>query len=68
MIWETMDEFRRYICDTCESNDWYCPADCDFLEKAKKYPIDKINKAFEDCGEDIFKLCRIVRENELVTK
>lgn len=61
MTWGTIEEFRKYICDTCESNDWYCTDDCEFLEKAMKYPIERINKAFEDCEEDIVKLCRRIK-------
>ena len=55
-MWNNIDDFCSYICGTCTANDWYCPNECDFLEKARNYPIERINRAFDDCGEDFRKL------------
>ena len=54
---DTMRDFCHFLCDRC-TNDWYCPTDCDLLEKVKRYPLERINKAFIDCEEDVVKLTR----------
>lgn len=59
--WEKIDEFASFVCSRCITNDWYCPTECDFLTKARQYPIERINKAFEDCEEDDVKLCKRIK-------
>ena len=55
------DEFAERVCEGCVANDWYCPTECNFLEKARTYPIERINKAFEYCDEDMFKTCKLIQ-------
>lgn len=61
-MWTSIEEFCGYVCDNCTANDWYCPTDCKFLEKAKRYPIERINKAYEDCGEDEYRLYKRIKD------
>ena len=57
----TMHDFKMYVCNNCTGNDWYCPSDCDFLIKAEKYPLERINKAWRDTEYDLQRLMRRIK-------
>ena len=59
--WDSIDTFAQEICYRCTANEWYCPTECDFLIKARRYPIDRINKTFNECGEDYRKLTQRIK-------
>ena len=58
---ETFDEFRRAVCVSCTANDWYCPTDCEFLEKAAKLDFRDIQKSYVRNDGDIVKVSRFIR-------
>ena len=44
---ETIDNFCSYVCNCACSNDWYCPKECDLLEKARKMPFVEYDNTLE---------------------
>lgn len=55
-----IDAFCRRACDTCNANDWYCPAECDTLEKARRMPFEKIRDAYVRHEGDIVRVFRYI--------
>ena len=62
---ETIDNFCSYVCNCACSNDWYCPKECDMLEKARKMPFEKINKKWIEHDGNIQKLARYIKQYRL---
>lgn len=61
-----IDIFCSQCCDNCTANDWYCPSECDFLEKARKLDFDRIVKSFARNDGDFRKVCRYIMTTKLV--
>ncbi len=59
------DRFREEFCRVCTANDWYCPSDCDVLEKARKLDYDRILKAYTRNGGDLNKVCRYIKRTKI---
>lgn len=47
---ETIDNFCSYVCNCACSNDWYCPKECDLLEKALELACKEITGSCEYCS------------------
>ena len=62
---ETIDNFCSYVCNCACSNDWYCPKECDLLEKARKMPFEKINKKWIEHDGDIIKVERYIKQYKI---
>ena len=61
---ENFEQFKSFACIHC-NNEWYCPSDCDLLEKARKMPFEKIQKKYVEHQEDIVKIARYIRQYKL---
>jgi hypothetical protein len=55
-------QFQQTICDSCTSNDWYCPRLCNELLKASGMPFDKIQSAISRHDEDMRKVIRYIKQ------
>ena len=62
---ETIDNFCSYVCNCACNNDWYCPKECDLLEKARKMPFEKINKKWIEHDGDIRKVERYIKQYKI---
>ena len=62
---ETIDNFCSYVCNCACSNDWYCPKECDLLEKARKMQFEKINKKWIEHDGDIRKVERYIKQYKI---
>ena len=57
---QTIDSFCKFACDSCKS-DAYCPNYCEWLEKARKMPLEKIQKAYIRNEGDMCDMYRYVK-------
>lgn len=64
---DNFQELVRIICIYCNS-EWYCPNDCDVLNKARKIPFEKIQKAYERNDKDVSKLIRYIKRYRIKRK
>ena len=55
------DSFVSYCCNRCTSNDWYCTSLCEVLEKAKRIPFDRIQKAYARHDGDMMRVIKYIR-------
>ena len=55
-------QFKRTICVSCTSNDWYCTGLCDELSKANRMPFEKIQGAIARHDEDMWKVMRYIKQ------
>lgn len=60
----TKDELAQKICDDCIANDWYCPSECDFLEKMRRVPIKKLNERYEHYQGYIYDFARWLKRTK----
>ena len=60
-----IDSFCKWTCDCCQSNDWYCPSECETLEKARKLDFDRIVKCYAEHDGDLNKVCRYIRTTKI---
>ncbi len=60
-----IDTFCRICCDNCTSNDWYCPSDCEDLEKARKLDFDRIVKCYARHDGDLSKVARYIKTTKI---
>lgn len=60
-----IEDFCKMACNFCNSNDWYCPTECDMLQKARKIGIERISKAYERNGGDIVKVSRYIKQAKI---
>lgn len=58
------ESFKIQCCLYC-SNDWYCPSNCDLLDKAEKMNFEDIQKAWARNDEDIVKVCRYIKQKRV---
>ena len=54
----SIDNFCTLVCNYCTANDWYCPTDCDVLEKARRLEFDRLVNCYAANDGD---LCAVVR-------
>lgn len=64
---DNFQELVRIICISCNS-EWYCPNYCDVLNKARKIPFEKIQKAYERNDKDVSKLIRYIKRYRIKRK
>lgn len=66
---DNIDEFCSLCCEECTAMpDGYCPSDCDFLEKARKIPFEKIVTKWIEYNGDISKVARYIWQYNLLGK
>ena len=62
------ESFRIDCCNHCTGNDWYCPSDCEMLEKARKLDFDRILKCYARHDGDLRKVSRYIKETKINRK
>lgn len=56
--------FKNWCCTRCTANDWYCPSNCDLLDKAEKMNFEDIQKSYaRNAGDDV-KVCRYIKQKK----
>lgn len=60
-----IDTFCQLCCNYCESNDWYCPSECDDLEKARQLDFNRIINCYARYDGDLRKVCRYIRNTKI---
>lgn len=55
------DSFVHITCVNC-ANDWFCPTLCEALEKAKRLPLEKIQKAYARHDGDMLEVFRYIQK------
>lgn len=61
-----IDTFCKKACNSCGGpEDWYCPTECDVLEKARKMPWEKIQKCYTRHDGDLRKVFRYIKQYKL---
>lgn len=63
-----IDTFCRHCCNRCTTNDWYCPSDCNMLEKARKLDFDRILKCYARNDGDLNKVFRYIKRTPIIRK
>lgn len=61
---QNIDMFCRAACESCKS-EWYCPNYCEWLEKARKMPFEKIQKAYVRNQGDMRDVYRYVKNYKM---
>lgn len=56
-----IDNFCTSVCNYCTSNDWYCPTECDALEKARRIDFDRIIKCYAKHDGDLCKVMKYIK-------
>jgi hypothetical protein len=62
------ESFRVECCNSCTSNDWYCPSDCEMLEKARKLDFDRILKCYAKHDGDLSKVAGYIKRTKINRK
>lgn len=57
----TFDDLRKVFCARCMANDWYCPSDCEVLEKTKLLDFKKIIQCYARNDGDLQKVKRYIQ-------
>lgn len=57
-------QFCSFICNHCDA-DGYCLTDCEYLEKARKIPFEKINNMWVEYNGDIQKIAGYIKRYRL---
>lgn len=60
--------FKSECCQNCTSNDWYCPSDCEMLEKVRKLDYDRILKCYAKHDGDLRKVERYIMGTKINRK
>lgn len=60
-----IDGFCKWCCDRCTGNDWYCPSECEVLEKARRLDFERIVKYYANHNGDIVKVCRYIKNTKI---
>ena len=62
---QDIDSFCKWVCDCCQNNDWYCPSECDVLQKARKLNFDRIVKCYARHDGDLDKVCNYIKTTKI---
>lgn len=60
-----IDSFRTHCCNQCTTNDWYCPSDCEMLEKARKLDFERILKSYARNDGDLTKVSHYIQTTQI---
>lgn len=60
-----IDTFCRLCCNRCTANDWYCPTECEVLQKARKLDFERIIKCYTKYDGDLQKVDRYIRATKI---
>lgn len=64
-----IDTFCKMCCYCCTANDgYYCPSECETLEKARKLDFDRIVKSYARNDGDMIKVDRYIKQTVLTKK
>lgn len=63
-----MNNFRSLMCDVYCKHDYYCPTDCDVLEKANRMNFDRIIRSYARNDGDIVKVYNFIKQANVNTK
>jgi hypothetical protein len=63
-----IDNFCKHACDMCTANDWYCPSECEMLEKARKLDFDRIVKCYAKHDGDMCKVFMYIKSTKINRK
>lgn len=56
--------FCKYACNMCTANDWYCPTECDTLQKARRIGFENIVKSYARNDGDWAKVFRYINQTK----
>ena len=62
---ENIENLCKQLCNSCTSNDWYCPDECKIIERAKQIPFEKIVKSYARNEGQLWKVARFIRRCNL---
>ena len=62
------DSFKQECCINCTGNDWFCPSDCEMLEKARELDYDRILKCYTKHDGDLRKVARYIKAAKINRK
>ena len=65
---ENITQFVEECCSNCQSNDWYCPDECELLCKARKMDFERIRKKYIEYEGDMVKICAFIKRAKLNLK
>lgn len=61
-----IDSFCTHCCDRCTGNEWYCPSECEVLQKARKLDFARILKCYaRHCG-DLDKVSQYIKGTKVI--
>lgn len=60
--------FCKYACNMCTGNDWYCPTECDTLQKARRIDFENIVKCYARNAGDWAKVFRYINQTKVANK
>lgn len=61
----SIDCFCKNICNVCTANDWYCPSECDTLQKARRIDFESIVKSYARNEGDLSKVFRYINQRRI---
>lgn len=59
-----IDVFNRMVCNQCTANEWYCPTECNTLEKARHIDFERIVERYAHYDGDLQRVCRYIRQTK----
>lgn len=60
-----IDSFCKWSCDCCQTNDWYCPTECDILLKARQLDFNRVVKCYARHRGDLEKVFRYIKATKI---
>lgn len=63
-----IDDFCKCACNVCTANDWYCPTECDTLQKARQMDFDRIVKSYARNDGDLSKVFKFINQAKIECK
>lgn len=60
-----INTFCQLCCDCCKGNDWYCPDECETLQKATKLDFERILKVYAIKDGDLTKVNRYIQTTKI---
>ena len=55
------ETFRKEVCATC-TEEWYCPCNCEELNKASRMDFNRILKCYARNDGEMYKVLRWIRQ------
>lgn len=62
---KNIDYFCKNVCNVCTANDWYCPTECDTLQRARMIDFERIVKSYARNEGDLSKVLRYINQRRI---